>query len=118
MRQGAKTQFARQLRANLTDAETRLWFYVRRRQLGGFRFRRQYPVGPYVADFFACVEARLIVELDGSQHLESMADAVRDDWFVDQGFHILRFWNDDVLLRTDEVLSKILNSLQQGWKRS
>ena len=110
MRQGAKTQFARHLRGNLTDAETRLWFHLRRHQLGGFRFRRQYPAGPYVADF-VWVEAHLIVELDGSQHLASAADAVRDGWFVAQGFRILRFWNDDVLLRTDEVLAKILNSL-------
>ena len=112
MRQGAKTQFARQLRGDMTDAEARLWFRLRHRQLGGFRFRRQYPAGPYIGDF-VCVQAHLIVELDGSQHLDSARDAVRDGWFCGYGFRILRFWNDDVLLRTDEVLSKILNSLLQ-----
>lgn len=110
MRKGAKTEFARQLRSSMTDAETRLWFHLRRHQLGGFRFRRQYPAGPYIADF-VCVEAMLVIELDGSQHLGSQTDSPRDEWFGEHGFQVLRFWNDDALLRTDQVLVTILAAL-------
>ena len=95
----------------MTDAESRLGFHLRRRrQLPGLRFRKQHPIGPYVADF-ACVEARLVVELDGSQHLDSPRDPLRDAWLREQGFRVLRFWNDDALLRTDQVLSAILEAL-------
>jgi len=110
MRKGAKTQFARQLRKGMTDAETCLWFYLRRRQLEGCRFRRQHPVGPYIADF-VCVEAKLVIEIDGSQHLESSRDVVRDAWFREQGYCILHFWNHDVFDRTDEVLGLIVGAL-------
>ncbi|MFI4970873.1 MAG: endonuclease domain-containing protein, partial [Lysobacterales bacterium] len=78
-----------------------------------FRFRRQQPIGPYIADF-VCVEAHLIVELDGSQHLDSSDDVVRDAGLREEGFCIVRFWNDVVLLRTDEVLSAILSALVSG----
>ncbi len=110
MRSAAKTQFARGLRKQMTDAETRLWFHLRRRQLAGLRFRKQHPLGPYVVDF-VCLEAALVVELDGSQHLDCAGDAARDGWLEAQGFRVLRFWNDDVLLRTDRVLATILDSL-------
>jgi primosomal protein N' (replication factor Y) len=110
MRKNANTKFARHLRKTLTDAETRLWFHLRRRQLAGFRFRRQHPIGSYVADF-VCIEARLVIELDGSQHLDSIPDARRDNRIRAEGFHILRVWNDDAVMRTDEVLELILASL-------
>jgi len=110
VRKDAKTDFARNLRKSMTEAETRLWFHLRRAQLGGFRFRKQHPVGPYVADF-ACVEHKLIVELDGSQHLDSSHDHDRDAYLRGQGFRVLRFWNDDALLRTGDVLAAIWTAL-------
>jgi len=110
MRKDAKTDFARNLRKTLTDAETHLWYHLRRRQLGGFRFRKQHPIGPYVADF-VCIERHLVVELDGSQHLDCALDEARAACLRECGFHVLRFWNDDALLRTDEVLTAILAAL-------
>jgi len=90
----------------MTDAEVRLWWRLRGKQIGGHRFRRQVPVGPYIVDF-ACVKAQLIVEVDGSQHLSSKADEERTAWLAARGFRVLRFWNNDVLQRTDEVLEAI-----------
>ena len=102
---------AKRLRGNLTEAEKHLWFQLRRRQLDGYRFRRQVPLGPYVADF-ACLEEKLIVELDGGQHaLEAERDAKRDQWFADRGYRVLRFWNNDVLSNTEAVLAEILGHL-------
>ena len=104
----------RALRANQTEAETRLWLGLRDRRLGGAKFRRQVPVGPYVADF-ACYTARLIVELDGGQHAENAeADALRTDWLEAQGFRVLRFWNNDVMANIDGVLERISAALQDG----
>jgi very-short-patch-repair endonuclease len=88
----------------------RLWKYLRRRQLNGFFFRKQCPIGPYIADF-ACLEARLIIELDGGQHADSATDASRDAWFTAQGFRTLRFWNNDVLANTEGVLMTITEAL-------
>lgn len=106
MRNGANTSFARGLRRNMTAAETLLWFHLRRRQIADLRFRRQHPVGRYIVDF-VCVDARLVAELDGSQHLDSISDPLRDAWLRSQDFRVLRFWNDDVLQRTDAVLADI-----------
>jgi len=86
---------ARSLRSNETEAEHKLWGMLRGRQLGGYKFIRQSPVGPYVADF-ACREAALIIELDGSQHAESERDEIRTRYLNDQGYSVLRLWNDDV----------------------
>ena len=75
----------------------RLWSRLRRRQVDGHRFRRQVPIGPFVADF-TCLEARLIVEVDGGQHnMRALDDARRTAWLESQGFRVLRFWNNDVL---------------------
>ena len=102
---------ARQLRRNQTDAEARLWRALRNRQLCGFKFRRQYSIPPYIADF-ACVEAGLIVELDGSQHQDSKErDAIRSSHLAKMGFRTVRYWDNDVLLRTHEVLEAILQEL-------
>lgn len=99
---------ARSLRSNLTDAERRLWSRLRGRQLNGFKFRRQYPVAGYIADF-ACVESKLIVELDGGQHAEQAHyDEQRTRRIETNGYRVLRYWNDEVLKRTDDVLEDIL----------
>jgi very-short-patch-repair endonuclease len=93
----AATRRARRLRTNLTDAERTLWRHLRLRQVNGLRFRRQQPIGRFVADF-ACLERRLLIELDGGQHAErSEEDAGRTAWLEKQGFRVLRFWNNDVL---------------------
>ncbi len=106
-------QKARELRKNLTDAERQLWTNIRRRQLGGCRFRRQHPIGPFIVDF-VCLEAKLVVELDGRQHAEAeraRRDAGRTKWLQDEGYRVLRFWNNDLTQNIDGVLETILGSL-------
>lgn len=102
-------QDARALRGRMTDAERRLWLHLRAGRLNGFKFRRQHPIPPYIADF-CCIEARLIVELDGSQHTES-SDRERTLFLQAQGWCMLRFWNHDALTQTDAVLEAILQAL-------
>lgn len=105
--------FVRQLRKNATNAERHLWRRLRLRQLAGFRFRRQRPIGPYVCDF-VCLPASIVVELDGSQHVErSDYDGKRDAFLRTQGFRVLRFWNDDVLTQTESVLDTIFEALRR-----
>ncbi|HEY0113539.1 MAG TPA: endonuclease domain-containing protein [Allosphingosinicella sp.] len=106
------TPVARKLRRASTDAETHLWHHLRGRRLHGYKFRRQHPIGPHVVADFACEEARLIIELDGGQHSESPADAVRTATIEATGYHVLRFWNHDVLQNTDGVLEVIAQSLR------
>jgi len=103
----AKRQFARRLRRDMTEAEDRLWRELRSRRLDRIKFRRQVPIGPYIADF-ACLDARLIIEIDGSQHAESRHDAVRDTELKRRGFRVLRFWNDDVLKDINGVCDTII----------
>ena len=103
---------ARQLRTQLTDAEMRLWMYLRRRQLNGAHFRKQCPIWPYIADF-ACLELKLIIELDGGQHADSVTDTVRDAWLSAHGYRTLRFWNNDVLQNTEGVIAMITEALGQ-----
>ena len=106
------SRHARELRPNQTEAEARLWRVLRDRQLVGAKFRRQAPLGPYIADF-ACLAAKLIVELDGGQHADNEeADAERTTWLVGRGFRVLRFWNNDVLANSDGVLEEILVALR------
>ena len=98
---------AKQLRQQPTEAETRLWHRLRRKQLDGLRFRRQSPIGPYIVDFF-CPTARLIVELDGGQHADQQTyDDRRTKWLQERGYRVLRFWNNDVMGNTDGVLAEI-----------
>ncbi len=105
---------ARSLRANQTEAEALLWRRLRDRQLAGAKFRRQVPIGPYVADF-VCYASKLVVELDGGQHAENVeADTTRTAWLEDRGFRVLRFWNHDVLANPDGVLERILEALRIG----
>ena len=105
-----QTHFARHLRKNMTEAEQRLWSHLRAYRLNGKRFRRQQPLGLYVVDFVHFA-SKLIVEADGGQHVESEHDARRDDWLRAQGYRVLRFWNDDILMRTDVVLEEIYRVL-------
>ena len=106
-----KISLARTLRQNGTDAERRLWRYLRNRHLNGWKFRRQVPIGPFVADFM-CKDTRLIVEIDGGQHATDMArDAERTAHLGQLGYSVIRFWNRDVLLSTESVLETILVEL-------
>jgi len=103
---------ARKLRRNPTDAEARLWARLRRKQIDGHRFRRQVPLGPYVADF-VCLDARLIIEVDGGQHDErAELDAWRTAWLEANRFRVLRFWNNDVLQNIDGVVETIRAALR------
>jgi len=104
------TRRARSLRTEPTDAERELWRRLKDRQINGWRFRRQHPIVPYVANF-ACVEAKLIIEVDGGQHNESRIDAIRDTRLRKRGWQVLRFWNNDVLSNTDGVVQVIATSL-------
>ena len=103
-------QFAKTLRQNMTDAERLLWRNLRAHRLNGQKFRRQHPVGPYVVDFVH-LGAKLIIEADGGQHNGSVADTERDKWLTQQGFRVLRFWNNDILNNTAAVLAVILDAL-------
>ena len=104
-------QFARKLRKEQTDAERRLWWQLRNRQLEGWKFRRQFPVGEYVVDF-VCIDAKLIIELDGGQHSEqSQYDENRTRDLEKAGFVVLRFWNNDVLTNSEGVIEEILRML-------
>jgi very-short-patch-repair endonuclease len=99
-------EFARSLRRQMTDAERRLRRHLRAGRFQERKFRRQRPVGTYIADFVN-FQARIIVEADGGQHLESASDAQRDAWFRSQGFVVLRFWNNEILTKIDAVLESI-----------
>ena len=98
---------AKSLRANMTEAERRLWYHLRAHRFAGMKFRRQAPVGPYIVDF-ASLKKNLIVEVDGSQHADSESDRRSTQWLEDQGFRILRFWNNEVLSNTGGVLEAIM----------
>lgn len=111
----AKTAIARRLRRDATEAENRVWTHLRNRQLAGWKFVRQLPVAGFYADF-ACREAMLIVEVDGSQHAESEFDTTRTARLKAEGYRVLRFWNNDVLQDTDSVLLAILEGLAQRRK--
>jgi very-short-patch-repair endonuclease len=101
---------AKALRKSLTDAERKLWLRLQGAQLG-VKFRRQHPFENYILDF-VCLEKMIVVEVDGSQHVEQQTyDATRSNMLIDAGFQVLRFWNNDVLNQTDEVVQSIWNTL-------
>ena len=102
---------AKQLRGRMSDAERRLWYRLRAHRFDGIKFKRQVPVGKYIVDF-ACLNRKLVIEVDGGQHAESKADRIRDEALRDLGFHVLRFWNYDVLTNTDAVLGEIAEALE------
>jgi very-short-patch-repair endonuclease len=101
-----KIAIAKKLRINSTDTEKYLWKYLRGKQLTGFKFRRQHPIGKYVIDFVN-LERRIIIELDGGQHLENKKDKLRDKWLKERGYDVLRFWDNEVLTNVEGVLEVI-----------
>ncbi len=103
---------ARYLRKASTDAENHLWHYLRGRRLGGYKFKRQVPIGTYIVDLL-CQRKRLIIELDGSQHMEAMNyDRDRTAFLERKGYKVMRFWNNDVLTQTENILEVILHELE------
>jgi very-short-patch-repair endonuclease len=110
-------RIARQLRVNQTDAETVLWNRIRNRQIDGRKFARQVPISGYICDF-VCRELNLIVEVDGWQHNESVTDVARDRCLTEQGYTVLRFWNNDVLGNIDGVLTVLQAELSNRAARS
>lgn len=104
----------RTLQKSSTDAEAKLWHHLRDRQLAGFKFRRQLPLGPYVVDF-VCLQAKLIVEVDGGQHaVQRQADESRTAFLREQGFRVMRYWNNEVLAEIEGVLTQIQQALESG----
>jgi very-short-patch-repair endonuclease len=103
---------ARELRSRMTDAERKLWFALKDRRFAAFKFRRQVPIGPYIADFL-CFESRLILEVDGGQHADSVRDVERDNWLAHNEFRVLRFWNNDVLQNLEGVLTSLAEQLDR-----
>src|ERR1700730_12571805 len=102
----------RRLRRHATNAETKLWFGIRDRRLGGFKFVRQEAIGSYVVDF-VCREKKLVVEVDGGQHAENMHDRARDCALAADGYHVVRFWDSDVLNNLEGVLFALLEKLEE-----
>jgi very-short-patch-repair endonuclease len=109
-RKAGTTTFSRKLRQGGNEAEARLWLELKARKLGGFRFVRQFPIGPYFADFL-CREKKLIVELDGSQHAGNPRDIRRDNFLNQSGYSVLRFWNTDVFNAISAICETILAAL-------
>jgi len=105
---------ARDLRWRMTDGERKLWSLLRRKRVSGFRFRRQAPIGPYIADFF-CPEARLVIELDGEPHSDEAQmrrDQSRTEWLQAHGCRVIRFWNLEVFQHPTEVIETIYDALK------
>jgi ATP-dependent DNA helicase RecQ len=104
---------ARELRQPQTPAEKKLWAHLRNRQLGGFKFRRQHPIGPFIVDFY-CAACQLVIEIDGESHAEQVEyDLARTAWLNEQGYHVVRFINRDVFQHLDDVLEAILGECQK-----
>jgi very-short-patch-repair endonuclease len=104
------TGVARRLRKHSTDTEGRLWRYLRDRQIEGFKFRRQQPVGSYVVDFVN-LENKVVIELDGGQHALHPGDRIRDEWLRAEGYKVLRFWDSQVFSNLEGVLETIRDAL-------
>ncbi|MET0094265.1 MAG: endonuclease domain-containing protein [Sedimenticola sp.] len=105
------TNRARELRCNQTDAEQLLWKSLKGRQLNGYKFRRQYPIHPYIVDF-VCLSEKLIIELDGGQHAEQVDyDEKRTAFLESKGYRVARFWNNEVLSQLPAVVEMIVRHL-------
>jgi len=106
--------FAKTLRKRSTDTENLLWKHLRAKRLLGLKFRRQEPIGKHIVDF-VCHEKKVIIELDGGHHSEKLEkDRERDEWFRGEGFKVLRFWNNDVLGHTEEILEIIMKKCSES----
>jgi very-short-patch-repair endonuclease len=104
---------ARALRHEMTDAETRLWTMLRSHRFEGVHFRRQHPIGPYIADFCS-PGSKLVIELDGSQHIDqTVYDRKRTEYLESRSYRVIRFWNHEVLSEMDTVLLEMLKILQE-----
>jgi very-short-patch-repair endonuclease len=104
---------AKTMRFTQTPAEQHLWYHLRANRFMGLKFKRQKPMGPYIVDFI-CLERGVIIEVDGGQHGDDVAyDRRRDQWLASQGFIVLRFWNHDVLNRTEMVLESIRQAVEE-----
>lgn len=107
---------ARKLRKELTPAERKLWAHLSNRKINGVKFRKQHAIGNYVPDFCA-IKERLIIELDGSQHLEQVAyDDERTKYFESLGYRVIRFWNNQVTKELDAVILAIIHALEESQK--
>jgi very-short-patch-repair endonuclease len=103
---------ARELRANMTDTERFVWQRIRRRQLCGFKFRRQHPIGPFIVDF-VCLERKLVLELDGGQHAaRTEYDAQRTAWLAERGYRVFRVWNFEAHEEWDAMAERICELLK------
>lgn len=116
-RKTGATSFARQLRHGDNMAEALIWNELKNKKLLGYKFVRQFPVGPYFADFL-CRKERLVVELDGSQHVESQTDRTRDEYMRANGYSVLRFWSHDVLRDRTAIVETIMAALAGGLNES
>ena len=104
---------ARCFRKSMTDAENRIWYFLRNRRLSGYKFVREFVIGPYIADF-VCREKKLIIELDGSQHMDAILyDKQCTEYMNKQGYQVLRIWNNEVFQNIRGVLETILNLLER-----
>jgi very-short-patch-repair endonuclease len=100
------------MRRDMTDAERKLWFLLRDRRLDGAKFRRQAPVGRYIADF-VCLRRKLIIEADGGHHVDNERDVVRDRWLEREGYVVVRYSNIDILKNPEGVLTDLLSHLSE-----
>jgi very-short-patch-repair endonuclease len=104
-------KFAKDMRRHATDAEIATWRQLRAHRFQGWKFKRQQPIGSYIVDF-VCFDCRVVIEIDGGQHMDNRRyDEERTSWLETQGFRVLRFWNDDVLTRQDDVFDAIFVAL-------
>lgn len=109
----ALTPIAKDLRNNTTDTESFLWQRLRGKRFENLKFKRQQPIGNFIVDFVS-LEKKLVIELDGGQHMDNMdEDQARDQWLKAQGFNVLRFWNNEVLTNVESVLKTIQRQVSQ-----
>ncbi|HYD18182.1 MAG TPA: endonuclease domain-containing protein [Patescibacteria group bacterium] len=106
------TATARRLRKDQTDCEKIIWHLLKDRRFGDYKFRRQHPIGHYVADF-ACPALKLVIEIDGGQHCENAADESRTAYLREKGYEVLRFWNSDVTTNIEGVISTLTLTLSR-----
>jgi very-short-patch-repair endonuclease len=104
------SELAKRLRKKPTDAEQRLWRHLQDRHIGGFKFRRQQPLGRYIVDFVN-LERKVVVEVDGGQHALDPGDKIRDEWLRSEGYQVLRFWDNQVFSELESVLENIRDVL-------